>query len=83
MTVVKLIDLRRLSWNAGASKRFAISERIALKLAGSFTNVTNYVNLGDPQLNITNNSFGRITSARGGSDFGGGRSGQVSLRLEF
>jgi hypothetical protein len=71
------------SWNAGASKRFAVSERFALKLAGSFTNVTNYVNLGDPQLNITNNSFGKITSARGGSDFGGGRSGQVSLRLEF
>ena len=71
------------TWNAGASKRFTISERFALKLAGSFTNVTNRVNLGDPQLNITNNSFGRITSARNGSDFGGGRTGQVALRLEF
>jgi hypothetical protein len=69
-------------WNAGAGKRFALSERLIMKLAGSFTNVTNRVNLGDPQLNITNNSFGRITSARG-SDFGGGRTGQVSLRLEF
>ena len=45
-------------------------------------NVTNHVNLADPQLNITNNSFGAISSARGG-DFGGGRTGQVSLRLEF
>src|SRR6185436_8975503 len=33
-------------------------------------------------LNITNNSFGRITSARGG-EFGSGRTGQVALRLEF
>ena len=71
------------SWNAGASKRFTLTERFSLKLAGSFTNATNRVNLGDPQMNITNNSFGRITSARSGSDFGGGRTGLVSLRLEF
>ena len=73
---------RRTSWNAGASKRYAITERAALKLEGTFTNVTNRVNLSDPQLNITNGSFGKITSARG-VDFGGGRTGQVSLRLEF
>jgi hypothetical protein len=70
------------SWNAGLSKRFALSERAGLKLEGTFTNVTSHVNLGDPQLNITNNSFGSITSARGG-EFGGGRTGQVSLRVEF
>jgi hypothetical protein len=70
------------SWNAGLSKRFAITETARVKLEGTFTNVTNRVNLGDPQLNITNNSFGTITSARGG-EFGGGRTGQVSLRVEF
>jgi hypothetical protein len=70
------------SWNAGLSKRFALTEHAGLKLEGTFTNVTNRVNLGDPQLNITNNSFGRITSARGG-EFGGGRTGQVSLRIDF
>jgi hypothetical protein len=69
-------------WNAGMNKRFALAERVAMKLEGTFTNVTNRVNLGDPQLNITNNSFGRITSARGG-EFGSGRTGQVALRLEF
>ena len=36
----------------------------------------------DPQLDITNPNFGKITSARG-SDFGGNRTGQVSVRLEF
>ena len=70
------------SWNAGLAKRIAIKERVAARLEGTFTNVTNRVNLADPQLNITNTSFGRITSARG-VDFGGGRTGQVSIRLEF
>jgi hypothetical protein len=70
------------SWNAGMAKRIALHESVSLKLEGTFTNVTNRVNLGDPQLNITNNSFGRITSSRG-VDFGGGRTGQISMRLEF
>lgn len=71
------------TWNAGMSKRVPLNDKVWMKLEGTFTNVTNRVNLGDPQLNITNNSFGKITSARGGVDFGGGRTGQVSLRLEF
>jgi len=70
------------SWNAGANKRFHVAERVGVKVEATFTNVTNRVNLGDPQLNITNNSFGKITSARGG-EFGGGRTGQVSARIEF
>jgi hypothetical protein len=70
------------SWNAGMLKRFAITEKLGLKLEGTFTNVTNHVNLGDPQLSITNNSFGKITSARSG-EFGAGRTGQVSMRIEF
>ncbi len=70
------------TWNAGLSKKVALTEKLALKLEGTFTNVTNRLNLGDPQLNITNNSFGKITSGRG-VDFGGGRTGQVSARLEF
>jgi len=70
------------SWNAGLSKRFALTEHAGLKLEGTFTNVTNRVNLGDPQLNITNNSFGRITNARGG-EFGGGRTGQVFSANRF
>jgi hypothetical protein len=40
------------------------------------------VNLNDPQLQIDAPSFGQITSARA-SDFGGYRTGQVSVRVEF
>jgi hypothetical protein len=63
-------------------KSFAITERMKLKVAGSFTNILNHVNLGDPQMAIDGPGFGQITSARG-SDFGGSRTGQVSVRIEF
>ena len=69
-------------WNQALNKRFKF-EKFSLKLEGSFTNMPNWVNLNDPVLNIANSSFGQITSARGGADFGGGRTGQVSLRVEF
>lgn len=69
-------------WNMGLGKRFVIHERINLRMEGSFTNLPNWTNLGDPNLNVADSNFGRITGSRG-VDFGGGRTGQVSLRLEF
>lgn len=69
-------------WNMGLGKRFVIYERINLRMEGSFTNLPNWTNLGDPNLNVADSNFGRITGSRG-VDFGGGRTGQVSLRLEF
>jgi hypothetical protein len=63
-------------------KSFAITERSRLRLAGSFTNLPNHVNLNDPNLSLTSTAFGKISSARG-SDFGGNRTGEVSARFEF
>jgi hypothetical protein len=63
-------------------KSFAITERLKIKIEGSFTNLFNHVNLADPVLAIDNSSYGQITSARG-SDFGGYRTGQISARIEF
>jgi hypothetical protein len=71
------------SWNTGMQKYFALAEHLRLRLEGTFTNLPNWTNLGDPVLNLNDNNFGRITGTRGGSDFGGNRTGQVSLRLEF
>lgn len=71
-----------VNWSAGASKRIAITERVQLRSEVTFTNVLNHTNLSDPLLDITNPNFGKITSARG-SDFGGNRTGQISMRLEF
>jgi hypothetical protein len=71
-----------VNWSAGLSKQIAITEGVHLRAEGTFTNVLNHTNLNDPLLDITNPNFGKITSARS-SDFGGNRTCQISLRLEF
>jgi hypothetical protein len=63
-------------------KSFRITERVAAKIEGSFTNLPNHTNLADPILSLTNKSFGKITSARD-AEFGRGRTGQVGVRIEF
>lgn len=68
--------------SAGLSKTFSITERLKLRAEGTFTNVLNHTNLGDPNMNVSSPSFGLISSTIG-SDFGGARSGQVSMRLDF
>jgi hypothetical protein len=68
--------------SAGLSKSFAITERIRASIEGTFTNALNHVNLSDPQTNITRSNFGVITSARD-ADFGGSRTGQVGVRIQF
>ncbi len=71
-----------VSLSAGLSKAFVITEGVRLRAEGTFTNILNHTNLADPTLDVTSPSFGVITSARG-SDFGGNRTGQVSMKLEF
>ena len=68
--------------NAGLSKIFPLTERIRIKVEGSFTNVLNHLNLANPVLAIDSSSVGQITSARA-ADFGGNRTGQVGARIEF
>jgi hypothetical protein len=68
--------------SAGISKSFSITERIKVKMEGTFTNVLNHTNLSDPNMNLSSASFGLITSAIQ-SDFGGARTGQVAARVEF
>jgi hypothetical protein len=74
--------------SSGLSKTFAVTERFRLKAEGTFTNVLNHTNLGDPNMDLSSPSFGLITGTIGSyrgtsSDFGGARTGQVSMRLEF
>jgi hypothetical protein len=72
-----LIDL-----SAGLNKTFSITERIKVKAEGTFTNVLNHTNLGDPNMNLSQSSFGLVPGTIG-SDFGGARTGQVAVRAEF
>src|SRR6266513_205611 len=68
--------------STGLSKQFAFTERLRVKAGASFTNILNHTNLSDPNLDIGNGNFGKIDTARG-ADFGGNRTGQVFLRLDF
>ncbi len=68
--------------SSGLSKTFAITERFKVKTEGTFTNVLNHTNLGDPNLNLSLGNFGLIPSSIG-SDFGGARTGQIAVRAEF
>ncbi len=71
-----------VSLSTGLSKSFVVTEGVRLRAEGTFTNVLNHTNLADPNLDVTSPAFGTITQARG-SDFGGNRTGQVSMKLEF
>jgi hypothetical protein len=66
----------------GFGKTFEIGEHVRAKLEGSYTNLPNRINYADPRLAITNSAFGTVTGERG-ADFGGHRTGQVGVRVEF
>ena len=68
--------------SSGLSKAFLLTDRFKVKAEGTFTNVLNHTNLGDPNMNLSSPSFG-LVSGTIGSDFGGARTGQISLRAEF
>ena len=68
--------------SSGLSKTFSITERFKVKAEGTFTNVLNHTNLGDPNLNLSSGSFGLVSNSIG-SDFGGARTGQIAVRAEF
>jgi hypothetical protein len=68
--------------NAALFKTFHLFRESNFELKGSFTNVLNHTNFGDPNVTITSSSVGQITSTTSKS-FGGPRSGLVSGRFVF
>jgi hypothetical protein len=69
--------------NTALFKSFTIHDNWKVRLEGSFTNVLNHPNFGNPDTNISDGaSTGTITSTTSNS-FGGARSGQVAARLSF
>lgn len=67
--VATVVGPGTVNLNAGLAKYFAVTERVRIKIEGSFTNVLNHTNLADPNLQINNSSACVITSAQG-ADFG-------------
>jgi len=68
--------------SAGMSKAFAITEQMHFKLEGTFTNILNHTNLGDPNMDLSSATFGLVDSTNSGY-FAGGRTVQVAARFEF
>ena len=71
-----------LNTSMGFTKKFIVKERVNVKLNGSFTNISDRTNYADPVLNLANSSFDKITRAVP-TEFGGARTGQVGVRIEF
>ncbi|MBS1822148.1 MAG: TonB-dependent receptor [Acidobacteria bacterium] len=70
-----------VSLNSGLSKTFALTERLHLRAEGTFQNVLNHTNLGDPNMNVSSSTFGRVSGTI--SSALGARNGQVAVRLDF
>lgn len=68
--------------NMAMFKSFPIYERVKFEIRGSFTNILNHSNFGDPDATITDTSAGQITSTTSKS-FGGPRAGLITGRLVF
>jgi hypothetical protein len=68
---------------AGLSKTFAVTEKVRLRIEGTFTNLPNHPNFFQPVVNISNPiAFGKLTSVQS-SENSGNRTGQVGVRVEF
>jgi hypothetical protein len=82
----QLVGPGTVNFSSKLQKRFAITERSHLQLEGSFANLFNHANFGLPGLNITQASFGVISSTQisaQGAEGGSSRIVQVGLRVVF
>ena len=66
---------------AGLSKTFHLTERMRMRLEGTFTNLFNHPNFALPPTNVTSSSFGIVQSVQS-AETSGNRTGRVSLRLD-
>jgi hypothetical protein len=67
---------------AGLAKTFSVSEKLRLRMEGTFTNLPNHPNFVPPNVQWSSPLFGRLTSVQSAEN-SGNRKGQVALRLEF
>jgi hypothetical protein len=69
--------------NGGLAKQATLREGLRLRFEATFTNVLNHTNFAPPATNVGNPStFGVLQSAQT-AEYGGNRTGQLALRLDF
>ena len=68
--------------NLALFKSIPLIRESQLEIRGSFTNVLNHTNFGDPNMTITDTGAGQITSTTSNT-FGGPRAGLVTATITF
>jgi hypothetical protein len=68
--------------SAGLAKIFRMTEKLQLRLEGTFTNLPNHPNFAPPSTIVNNPLFGKLTAVQSGEN-AGNRTGQVGARLDF
>jgi hypothetical protein len=73
------------TFSTAVGKTFLVTERFRVQYQALFANIFNIINWGQPNMNVTSSSFGKITSAQDSApaSMAGPRSIQMSLRLQF
>ena len=69
--------------NGGFSRKVTIREGLRLRFEATFTNALNHTNFAPPSTNVSSPStFGILQSAQT-AEYGGNRTGQLALRIDF
>jgi hypothetical protein len=69
--------------NGGLSKVFSLREKASMRFEATFTNALNHTNFAPPATNVSSpGTFGALQSAQT-AEYGGNRTGQLGLRLDF
>jgi hypothetical protein len=69
--------------NGGLAKSFSIRERLRMRFEATFTNALNHTNFAPPSTNVSNPQTFGVLSAAQTAEYGGNRTGQLALRLDF
>jgi len=68
---------------AGLAKNFQITEKLRMRMEGTFTNLPNHPNFQAPNVTVsTPSTFGKLTTVQTAEN-SGNRTGQVGIRLDF
>jgi Carboxypeptidase regulatory-like domain/TonB dependent receptor-like, beta-barrel len=67
----------QINWDMAISRRFTMGDRWKLDLRSDFFNIMNHANWNNPGTNISNSTFGEVTT------FGSPRVIQMALKLYF
>jgi hypothetical protein len=69
--------------NAGVAKGMLLREGLRLRFEATFTNALNHTNFAPPATNISNPATFGVLAAAQTAEYGGNRTGQLALRLDF